>query len=175
MNQTQLDGITKARLSANITLAKSGAALYANDAAYIAKVCADANLQTLPDRAADSYAAQYVGKTIAALELELVAAVNAAADQYSASNQPAPIVTVAGVPAKVTMRQARLALLAGGYLPGVAAAIASLPSPQKEEATIEWEYSQTVERQRPFVLLLGGAIGLTAAQLDALFVAAALL
>jgi hypothetical protein len=175
MNQTQLDGVTKARLAANIALAKSGAVLYTSDAAYIAKVCADANLQALPDRAADSYAAQHAGKTITGLELELVAAVNAAAAQYAASNQPEPIVTVAGVPAKVTMRQARLALLAGGYLAGVAAAIASLPSPQKEQATIEWEYSQYVERQRPFVLQLGGALGLNTAQLDALFVAAALL
>ena len=176
MNQTQLDGITKARLAANIALARTGATLYADDAAYVAKVCADVGLQALPDTAADSYAAQYAGKTIAALESALVAAVDAAAALYGGTGQPAePTVTVAGVPAKVTMRQARLALLAGGYLAGVAAAIASLPSPQKEQATIEWEYSQTVERHRPFVLLLGGAIGLDTSALDALFVAAALL
>lgn len=77
------------------------------------------------------------------------------------------------VPTSVTMRQARLALLGAGKLAGVTAAINALPSPQKEAAQIEWEYSQTVERNRGFVLLLGAALGLTDAQLDGLFVAAA--
>ena len=77
------------------------------------------------------------------------------------------------VPSQVTMRQARLALLAAGKLASVTAAINTLPSPQKEAAQIEWEYSQTVERNRGFVLLLSAALGLTDAQLDALFVTAA--
>ena len=81
----------------------------------------------------------------------------------------------ARVPAIVTMRQARLALLAAGLLAGVNAAIESLPSPQKEAARIEWEYSQTVERYRPFVLTIGAALNLTSAQLDDLFVQAATL
>jgi hypothetical protein len=76
-------------------------------------------------------------------------------------------------PQVVTMRQARLALLGAGKLAGVTAAINALPSQQKEAAQIEWEYSQTVERQRGFVLLLGAALGLTDAQLDGLFVTAA--
>ena len=79
------------------------------------------------------------------------------------------------VPSVVAMRQARLALLQAGLLDDVAAAIASLPSPQKEAATIEWEYSQTVERNHPFVLTLGAALNLTSAQLDELFVQAATL
>lgn len=79
------------------------------------------------------------------------------------------------IPQSVTMRQARLALLQAGLLDDVAAAIAALPSPQKEAAAIEWEYSQTVERNRPFVLTLGPALGLTSAELDALFVQAATL
>lgn len=82
---------------------------------------------------------------------------------------------LAAVPQVVTMRQARLALLGAGLLPGVAAAINALSSPQKEAAQIEWEYSQTVERNREFVLLLGAALGLTALQLDSLFTAAAAL
>ena len=81
---------------------------------------------------------------------------------------PAPPV----VPQVVTMRQARLALLGAGLLSGVAAAINAMDSPQKEAAQIEWEYSQTVERQRGFVLLLGGALGLTSEQLDNLFITA---
>ena len=77
------------------------------------------------------------------------------------------------VPIAVTMRQARLALLAAGKLSAVAPAIAAMPSPAKEQAGIEWEYSITVERQRPFVLQLGPALGMDAAALDALFIAAA--
>lgn len=172
MNQTQLNGITKARLSANIALAASGAVLYADDAEYVAYVCAAANLPDLPETAADSYAEQYAGATITELELALAAVVNAAADQYHGSE---PVVTVAGVPAKVSMAQARLALLAAGHLAEVDAAIASLTSPQKEQATIQWEYSSIVERYSPLVLQLGGALGLGDAQMDALFVAAALL
>ena len=86
---------------------------------------------------------------------------------------PAPAPEVVAVPASVTMRQARLALLGAGKLASVTAAINTLPSPQKEAAQIEWEYSQTVERNRGLVLLLSAALGLTDAQLDALFVTAA--
>jgi len=81
----------------------------------------------------------------------------------------------AAVPQSVTMRQARLALLGAGLLPNVTTAINALVSPQKEAAQIEWEYSQTVERNRGFVLLLGSALGLTSAQLDDLFRQAATL
>ena len=84
------------------------------------------------------------------------------------ADPPPPIII-----SSVTMRQARLALLAAGKLGQVAAAIASLPSPAKEQAQIEWEYSITVERNRPFVLQLGAALGLDDAALDALFTAAA--
>lgn len=79
------------------------------------------------------------------------------------------------VPQAVTMRQARLALLAAGRLGDVDTAIASLPSPQKEEAQIEWDYSNSVERDRPFVLQLGQALGLSSADLDQLFIKAATL
>ena len=50
------------------------------------------------------------------------------------------------VPASVTMRQARLTLLAHGLLGNVAAAINSLPEPAKSQAQIEWEYSNALER-----------------------------
>lgn len=87
--------------------------------------------------------------------------------QFTSPPTPAPT-----VPKVVTMRQARLALLGAGLLPGVTAAINVMESPMKEAAQIEWEYSQTVERNRGFVLLLGAALGLTSLQLDNLFVAA---
>lgn len=77
------------------------------------------------------------------------------------------------VPQVVTMRQARLALLAVGKLAAVTAAINALPSPQKDAAQIEWEYSQEVQRHNGFVAQLGPVLGLDAAALDALFVAAA--
>lgn len=76
------------------------------------------------------------------------------------------------VPAEVTMRQARLALLQAGKLAAVDAAINGMSEPQKTAARIEWEYSGTVKRQQPLVLALAPALGLTAAQLDALLVAA---
>ena len=77
------------------------------------------------------------------------------------------------VPQEVTMRQARLALHAAGKLTAVNAAIAALPDPPKTAALIEWEYSSTVRRDSQFVAMLGPALGLDAAGLDALFIAAA--
>ena len=76
------------------------------------------------------------------------------------------------VPASVTMRQARLALLGAGLLASVDAAIDSLPSPQKEAARIEWEYATEVQRVSGLVPMMGAALGLDDAALDALFVAA---
>lgn len=75
----------------------------------------------------------------------------------------------AQVPSFVTMRQARLALLGAGILSQVDGAIDSLEEPAKSAARIEWEYSQTVERRTPFVLILGEALGLTETQIDDLF------
>lgn len=80
---------------------------------------------------------------------------------------------VVAPPASVTMRQARLALLAAGKLAAVQVAIDALPSPQKEAAQIEWDYSNEVLRHNGFVAHLAPALGLTSAQLDALFVQAA--
>lgn len=77
------------------------------------------------------------------------------------------------VPPAVTMRQARLALLGAGLLDGVDAAIAALPSPQKEAAKIEWGYSQEVQRHNGFVSVLAPLLSLTEAQIDALFIGAA--
>ena len=75
-------------------------------------------------------------------------------------------------PASVTMRQARLALLGAGLLASVDAAIDGLPSPQKEAARIEWEYATEVQRLSGLVPMMGAALGLDDAALDALFVAA---
>ena len=80
---------------------------------------------------------------------------------------PAPV-----VPAIVSMRQARLALLSAGLLASVDAAIAALPSPQREAAQIDWEYATEVRHASPLIAALGPALGLTDAQIDALFIAA---
>lgn len=79
------------------------------------------------------------------------------------------------IPQSVTMRQARLALLQIGKLADVTTAINSLPSPQKEAAQIEWEYSNEVQRGNNFVAMLGPALGLSSQQLDDLFVLASTL
>lgn len=90
----------------------------------------------------------------------------------SAFVNPNPPVAPPAVPASVTMRQARLALLATGKLAAVESAIAALPDPAKTAATIEWEYSNEVQRHNGFVAQLGPALSMTEAQLDALFVQA---
>lgn len=79
------------------------------------------------------------------------------------------------VPASITMRQARLALLGAGLLASVDAAIDSLPSPQKEAARIEWEYATEVQRSSGLVPMMVVALGLDDAALDALFIEAAAL
>lgn len=85
---------------------------------------------------------------------------------------PEPTPEVIVVPTAVTMRQARLALLKVGKLSLINQAIANLPSPQKEAAEIEWEYSQEVQRHNGFVSLLAPLLGMTDNDLDTLFVMA---
>jgi len=79
------------------------------------------------------------------------------------------------VPFSVTKRQGRLALLDAGKLSAVTDAIAALPSPQREAAEIEWSDATSYERSSPFVAMLGEKVGLDAAALDALFIAASAL
>ena len=83
---------------------------------------------------------------------------------------PAPPV----VPASVTMRQARLALLGAGLLDAVDTAIASIPDETtRRAAQIEWEFSNEVQRDNSFTSLLGAGLGLSSAQIDDLFLTAA--
>lgn len=83
-----------------------------------------------------------------------------------------PEEVAARVPQFVSMRQARLALLAAGLLAGVDAAISALPSPDGEAARIDWEYAVEVRRSSPLIATLGPALGLDDAAIDALFIAA---
>ena len=73
-----------------------------------------------------------------------------------------------GVPQTVTMRQARLALLAAGLLDDVEAGIVGAGTAAK----IEWEYAQTVDRTSGLVPAMATALGMTELQIDALFISA---
>lgn len=95
--------------------------------------------------------------------------------QYWTYVAPAPEPSGTVVPRSITMRQARLALLAVGKLDHVATAINALPSPLKEKAQIEWEYSNEVQRHNGLVAQLGPALGLTEEVVDTLFIAGATL
>ena len=86
--------------------------------------------------------------------------------------QPAPDLTLV-VPEAVTMRQARLALLASGRLQAVEDAITMIPGPEGVAARIEWEYAHEIRRDSPLVTGLAAALGLTDGDLDALFIGAA--
>lgn len=99
--------------------------------------------------------------------------------KWAVTNAPAEVVA-ARLHAKragmvVTPRQARQALLQAGKQDMVNAALASLPSPQKEAAQIDWEYATAIERNSPLISQLGPALGMTDAQIDDLFALAATL
>jgi hypothetical protein len=83
--------------------------------------------------------------------------------------QAKPDVTV------VTMRQARLALLAAGKLTEVTDAIAALDEPERSRAQIEWEFASDVEKSSPLIQSLAASVGLDDAALTALFNTAATL
>lgn len=78
------------------------------------------------------------------------------------------------VPQIVTRRQARQALLLADKLHLVQPAIDAIADPlQRGMVQIEWDDSQTFERQRPTLIALATALGMDDAELDALFTAAA--
>lgn len=77
----------------------------------------------------------------------------------------------ARVPTTLTVRQAKLALLAAGLLDDVDAAVAGA-----DRATqVEWEYATTVERTWPTLVAMATALGMTDTQLDNLFIQGAAL
>jgi hypothetical protein len=89
---------------------------------------------------------------------------------------PIPVPVVAPVvPTQVTMRQARLALLQAGFLTPVNDAVAAMTGLDGEAARIEWEFSNTVDRDEPLTQSMAAVLGLTSGQIDALFIQAATL
>jgi len=93
-------------------------------------------------------------------ELEIAAKLS----EYSQSPPSAP-------PAPdVTPRQIRQALIRMGYsMTMVTDGIAALPSPHKELAEVEWEYSTMILRSNPLVAMLAQGQGWTTEQVDELF------
>lgn len=75
------------------------------------------------------------------------------------------------VPGAVTRGQALMALHKAGLLPSVRAAVAAHPL---EEVRIWFDNALRWERENPYVLAIGLELGLTEAQIDDLFFAAAL-
>lgn len=72
------------------------------------------------------------------------------------------------LPEFVSPYQARVALLNAGLLDSVNAAVAAAPDSVK----LAWEYATVVERNSPMIAALAGILGLTAEQVDQLFIAA---
>lgn len=83
-----------------------------------------------------------------------------------------PPVTVV-VPALVTMRQARQAMLSAGILSQVDALIAAMPGEEGESARIDWNHAREVKRDWPLIGALGPQVGLNEQQIDDLFIYAA--
>lgn len=74
------------------------------------------------------------------------------------------------VPAKVTRRQARSALLIRGLLEQVDIVIAAIPDvATRKLAQIEWQDASEFDRNRTLVIQIGTALGLDSKGLDDLF------
>jgi hypothetical protein len=90
---------------------------------------------------------------------------------YSAGSftPPAAPAPMAHVPQSVSPLQARRALLAAGLLSQVQTAVAGAD----QETQLAWEFATSVDRDSAVVASLAAALGLSPAQLDALFTSAA--
>jgi hypothetical protein len=92
-------------------------------------------------------------------------------DAWNAGQTPPP-----AVPQEVTRRQARQALAQSGMLAAVQPAIDAIADPlARTMMQIEWDDSQTFQRQRGTLIQMGTALGLTSTDLDNLFKLAATL
>lgn len=80
----------------------------------------------------------------------------------------------ANVPDSVTRRQARQALILAGKFNLVQPAIDAIQDPtQRALMQSEWDDSQVFERNRPALIQMTQALGMTSQQVDALFITAA--
>jgi hypothetical protein len=88
---------------------------------------------------------------------------------------PPPEVPVAPqVPVEVSNQQLRLALIEWGIMPSaILSQLQAMPAgADKEKALAAWEYANTFRRDHHLVGSLAAQIGLTAAQVDQLFILA---
>ena len=111
---------------------------------------------------------------IRALEEEAIALraeLRAYLPPYPAPEPPPEVI----IPQRITARQAQLALLDAGLLDDVDAIIEALPANVRAHVRIEWDRATHVERWNTVTQMVATALGLTSAQVDALFVAAAAL
>jgi hypothetical protein len=70
----------------------------------------------------------------------------------------------------VTPRQIRQAIILSGIsIASIEAAIDTLPEPTKSLVLTEWDYSIAFQRNRPLVNQVGAMLGMSSAQLDALW------
>ena len=84
-------------------------------------------------------------------------------------NTPEPAdPVVVPIPNSITMRQARLQLLADGKLDEVSAAV----EPMGAAAKIEWEYASDIQRTNPLVPAMQALLGWDEARTDQFFTGA---
>lgn len=77
------------------------------------------------------------------------------------------------VPAEVSPRQIRLALLSIGITPAaIQQAIEAMPDPQRTAANIEWEFATVIRRDHAMLNAMAAQMGMSSEQLDDLFRAA---
>jgi hypothetical protein len=88
--------------------------------------------------------------------------------------EPADVPPVV-IPTEVSMRQARLALFQQGKLSLIQPLIDAMTDPQKTATQISWDYATVVSRDDDLVKALSAQLGLTDADLDALFTLASTL
>jgi predicted nucleic acid-binding Zn-ribbon protein len=101
------------------------------------------------------------------------AAVEAAEARIAALEAELRPVDENGIPAVVTMADARIVLTLMGLIDRVDAAIASMDGEARIVAATRWEYATHIRRDSAWVTGLGAALGLTPEQIDGLFIAAA--
>jgi len=97
---------------------------------------------------------------------------NYSEEEYALVESPPEVPTV---PRSLTMRQARIVLRRANLLSSIDTAIQNLPEPDRTEATIEWEYSNEVQRHNGFVAQLATLLGMSELDLDNLFITGAAL
>jgi hypothetical protein len=130
-----------------------------------------ATVAAYPDRAA--YARGEGPAELSSLPLAAAWAAGFAweGDGYGVESD-APLAVLAQRPGMtISPFQARAALAAAGLLPAVEALMEAPETP--DLVRLAWEYAQEIRRSSPMLEAMAGALGLSEAEVDALFAAAA--